>query len=138
MRTVILTTCENAAEAHIIQGALENEGIESILHNEIMSTMLPNYYGIMGMGVQVLVLEKDYEQALKIVEAGRPLNGTLCPYCGSSQISRTWGKRKGLKAFFAAISILSCVPLGNIKTIYRCHQCGEEFETPVTSVKTDE
>lgn len=138
MKTVTLTTCENAAQAHILQGALENEGIESILHNEIMSSMLPNYYGIMGMGVQVLVLEKDYEQALKILEAGRPVNGTLCPYCGSSQIARTLGRHKGLKTFFAAVSVFAVVPLSNIKTIFQCKQCGENFEIPVTSLKANE
>ena len=38
MKTVKLITCSDAAQAHIIQGALENEGIESILHNENFST----------------------------------------------------------------------------------------------------
>ena len=39
MKTVKLITCNDAAQAHIIQGALENEGIESILHNENFSTL---------------------------------------------------------------------------------------------------
>lgn len=34
MKTVKLITCNDAMKAHILQGALENEGIESILHNE--------------------------------------------------------------------------------------------------------
>ena len=38
MKTVKLITCSDAAQAHIIQGALENEGISSLLHNENMST----------------------------------------------------------------------------------------------------
>lgn len=38
MKTVKLITCNDAMKAHILQGALENEGIESILHNE---TSLP-------------------------------------------------------------------------------------------------
>ena len=38
MKTVKLITCNDAMEAHILQGALENEGIESVLHNENFST----------------------------------------------------------------------------------------------------
>lgn len=43
MKTVKLMTCNDAAQAHIIQGALENVGIESLLHNENMSTLLRGY-----------------------------------------------------------------------------------------------
>ena len=39
MKTVKLITCNDAMKAHILQGALENEGIESILHNENFSTV---------------------------------------------------------------------------------------------------
>ena len=35
MKTLKLITCNDAMKAHILQGALENEGIESILHNGI-------------------------------------------------------------------------------------------------------
>lgn len=34
MKTVKLITCDDAFQAHVIQGALENEGIASVLHNE--------------------------------------------------------------------------------------------------------
>lgn len=37
MKTVKLITCNDAMKAHILQGALENEGIESI---RIMRTFL--------------------------------------------------------------------------------------------------
>ena len=40
MKTVKLITCDEAFQAHIIQGALENEGIASVLHNENTSTVL--------------------------------------------------------------------------------------------------
>ena len=40
MRTIRLITCDDAMQAHIIQGALENEGIESLLHNENLSSVL--------------------------------------------------------------------------------------------------
>ena len=42
MKTVKLITCNDAMKAHILQGALENEGIESILHNAPPGTIIGN------------------------------------------------------------------------------------------------
>lgn len=39
MKTVKLITCDDAFQAHVIQGALKNEGIASVLHNENMSSV---------------------------------------------------------------------------------------------------
>ena len=35
MRTVRVFTCYDSFQAQIIQGALENEGITSVLHNRV-------------------------------------------------------------------------------------------------------
>lgn len=40
MKTVKLITCDDAFQAHVIQGALKNEGIASVLHNENMSSVM--------------------------------------------------------------------------------------------------
>lgn len=34
MKTVKLITCDDAFQAHVIQGALKNEGIASVLYGE--------------------------------------------------------------------------------------------------------
>ena len=36
MKTVKLITCNDAMKAHILQGALENEGIESMLLTQLL------------------------------------------------------------------------------------------------------
>ncbi|MBP1612991.1 MAG: hypothetical protein H6Q13_439 [Bacteroidetes bacterium] len=134
MKTVRLTTCDNAIQAHLLQGALENEGIESILHNENFSTLLPGYANIMGGGVQVLVMECDLEQALKILSRNTPLNKKYCPYCGSEDIYTSLGKRKCSKLFFALFSgLLAATPLGNIRSVYQCSECSGEFDVPAES-----
>ena len=58
MKTVRLITCNNAMQAHILQGALENEGIESILHNENFSSL---YSGCINniSGVDFFLYEKN-------------------------------------------------------------------------------
>ena len=53
MKTVRLITCENDAQAHILQGALENEGIPAILHNEITARVLNGYIGHLGTDILV-------------------------------------------------------------------------------------
>ena len=43
MKTVRLITCDGAFQARLIQGALENEGIASVLHNENTSNILRGF-----------------------------------------------------------------------------------------------
>ena len=66
MRTVLLISCDNAIQAHILQGALENEGIPSVLKNEEMGNFF-SYNRAIG-GVDILVYERDLERAREILE----------------------------------------------------------------------
>lgn len=61
MSTRKLITCNNAIEAHLVQGRLAEEGIQSILAGEIMSNCPPT------SGVNVLVREQDYQRAIEII-----------------------------------------------------------------------
>ena len=65
MKTVKLITCNDAMKAHILQGALENEGIESILHNENFSTLYKSCVSSIA-GVDILVADEDYETEPKL------------------------------------------------------------------------
>ncbi len=66
MKTVKLITCNDAMKAHILQGALENEGIESILHNENFSTLYKSCVSNIA-GVDILVADEDYENAVQVL-----------------------------------------------------------------------
>ena len=87
MKTIKLFTCDDAFQAHVIQGALENEGIVSVLHNENMSNVMRGY-GSEIAGVDVLVYEEDYDKALLLLEQNRmiPEQSRYCPHCGSDEI----------------------------------------------------
>lgn len=82
MKTVKLITCNDAMKAHILQGALENEGIESILHNENFSTLYKSCVSSIA-GVDILVADDDYEKAVQVLRDNQswPEELTLCPYC---------------------------------------------------------
>ena len=68
MRTIRLTTCNTSYHAHLLQNALEAEGIPSVLHNENMT----NLFGLISAfsGVDVLVYEDDLERAKAVLENG--------------------------------------------------------------------
>ena len=57
MKTVKLITCDDAFQAHVIQGALKNEGIASVLHNENMSSVMRGYVRDVT-GVDILPAER--------------------------------------------------------------------------------
>lgn len=71
-KTVILTTCENAMHAHILQGALENVGIPSMLQNELSASVA--IQGMINCGVQILVFEKDLPLAKEILATDEGIN----------------------------------------------------------------
>ncbi|HXK76333.1 MAG TPA: DUF2007 domain-containing protein [Bacteroidaceae bacterium] len=69
MKTVYLITLENDIQANILKDVLHNEGIECLIKNEIINSVLPNSPGFQ---VEVHVLESDLEKAKKIVQEGFP------------------------------------------------------------------
>ena len=134
LKTVKLITCNDAMKAHILQGALENEGIESILHNENFSTLYKSCVSSIA-GVDILVADEDYENAVQVLKDNDswPEELTLCPYCGSSDIQLVLRKGKRWRAMGAAIiSALMVIPPGDNHWNYTCKQCHKTFEMPVS------
>lgn len=131
-RTVKLITCDDAFQAHVIQGALENEGITSVLHNEHTSVVLRGY-GSDIAGVDVLVYEDDYDRALLLLEQNRMIPEQLryCPHCGSDKIKPVLKKGHKVRAVMAAVlSALSAAFPGTEHWEYVCSACGTRFEKP--------
>jgi hypothetical protein len=64
MEPVVLITCQDAIEANIFKGVLDNAGIECYLAGENFSTVMPTNIG----GVQVLVDENDLEKAQLLIK----------------------------------------------------------------------
>lgn len=133
MKTVRLITCNDAMQAHILQGALANEGIDSILHNENFSSVMKGYVNNIS-GVDILVAEEDREAAVQVLRDNQslPEEQTLCPFCGSSDIKLVLRKGKRLRAIGALIlSCLTMNPPGTNHWEYVCRKCNQTFDTPV-------
>ncbi|MDD3039239.1 DUF2007 domain-containing protein [Bacteroides sp.] len=140
MRTVKLITCNDAMTAHILQGALENEGIESVLHNENFSFLYRCFVNNIA-GVDIFVMEDEYERAVQILKENQswPEDLKYCPYCGSEDIKFVLRKSKRGQAIGTAI-ICACafVPPGNSYWEYICKQCHRAFEIPASKILSTE
>ena len=69
METLLLSTADNNVQASLLQSALRNEGIESFLKNEHLSTVFGN---IPGFQIEIYVFESDYEKAKEVLKNGFP------------------------------------------------------------------
>ena len=127
MNTVRLMTCDNAVEANLIKGKLENEDIPCILTNENFSNLMPHYNRIMGAGVQVLVNEEDFNRAMELVNVNPEVHEITCPNCNSKNIKVGLGKQKFKKVFAIVVSLLTVIPINNISYSYTCKDCKTEF-----------
>ena len=110
MKTVRLITCDGAFQARLIQGALENEGIASVLHNENTSNILRGFTPTIS-GVDIFVYEDDYERAMALLERNQMIPEQLkyCPCCHSPHIKFVLKKSHSFRAFMAAIFNVSSI-----------------------------
>ena len=127
MSIIRLTICDSVIEANFLKNNLENEGIECFLTNEISSTLVPVYNGMMNAGIQVMINEEDLEKASKLIEQPDIEKPLVCPNCNSSNIKFGFGNRKGWKVLGVVLSLLVAIPFGNIKRYYYCKDCKTEF-----------
>ncbi|MDP4240547.1 MAG: DUF2007 domain-containing protein [Bacteroidota bacterium] len=129
-KTIRLITCDNLPEAYSIKNRLDNEGIDCFLTNEHFTTLMPNYYNLFGSGVQVFVIEEDYEKSRELIkEKLEPEPAEIvCPYCGSTDVSLGLGKHKILKVFNILLAILIFIPIGNVRVRQYCKKCKNEIK----------
>lgn len=128
------------SQAHMVQGYLESEGIDTMLKDEL-TTQVNNFYSNALGGVKVLVKEEDLENAQLILQKGgylnpekkskvervnydKSTNKKQCPFCLSENI----GKRKDPDVIMLIASLI----LGMIIPIFRrtdiCFECGKEWK----------
>jgi hypothetical protein len=128
MRTIILTTCNTLFEANLIKGMLENNEIECFLTNENFSSLMPQYNGVMGSGIHILVDESDLEKAQSLISEQDAKTKIECPHCQSSNITFGLGTNKIKKILTIVMSLLFWIPFGNIRNSYYCEDCKNEFK----------
>ncbi|MBQ0046071.1 MAG: DUF2007 domain-containing protein [Prevotellaceae bacterium] len=66
-KTVKLISCENSFKANVIKGRLESEGVSCMLKNENFNFLYGGLLNSSSSGVDVVVLEEDFERAVSIL-----------------------------------------------------------------------
>ena len=127
MSIICLTTCDNVIEANFIKNNLENEDIQCFLANEISSTLLPGYSGMLNAGVKIMIEDSDFEKARLLINQSKCDAELKCPNCGSMNVSYGFGDRKVMKYIVVFFSLLLGICFGNVKKNLCCKDCKTEF-----------
>ncbi len=129
MKTILLISCNDPVEAHLIQGRLLNAGINCFLTNENMTTLAPHHNLFLNSGIQIMVMADDLAKARELIKdkLEPTQEAFICPNCGSKEILLGFGKKKPLKIFYIFVAIMAAMPLGNLKPKYFCKNCRTEI-----------
>lgn len=122
-----------SAEAQIIKGGLESEGIQVFLSDNITIDTDPLVSNAIG-GVKLKIFTEDAMQAQHILESINKYsiddggNAIQCPNCNSEQVAM-FSTIKDFKSFFAFVFgfISGTLPFYS-KDKYRCDTCETEFD----------
>jgi len=129
---VTIARFQYSAEAEIIKGRLESDGIEVFLKDNITIDTDPLVSNAIG-GIKLKVLAKDEETAREILQSiqqysvdneGEPIT---CPNCGKNRIElySTITNFKSLVSFL--IGFLSGTLPFSTRYQYKCEDCKTEF-----------
>lgn len=131
-----LIAFDNAIDANLLKLSLENEGIDTYIFDENTVTIDPLISIAIG-GIKVMVKESDLELARKVVKALNNKKYILendeavaCPKCASEHVHKYTSMKsvKGLMIFI--VSFLLFVYPAYKQYIFKCDDCGNEFEKP--------
>lgn len=126
-----------SAEAQIIKGRLEAEGIQVFLADNLTIDTDPLVSNAIG-GVKLKVLSNDALKAEDILKSIKKYsinddgNAINCPNCKSEKVE-LFSTIKDLRSFFAIVFafittlFVSTLPLYS-KHKYRCEDCNTEFD----------
>lgn len=127
-----VTVLQYSAEAQIIKGRLEAEGIEVFLADNHTIDTDPLVSNAIG-GVKIFVRKENEKKALEVLESINKysLNDEgveiLCPKCNSSKVEYMSNIRNLKSLFFFMFSFLLTVLPIYIKYEYRCENCKNKF-----------
>ena len=113
----------------VIQGVLEEEGIESWLKDENTVTIDPILTNAVG-GIKIKVAQDQLEAAVNYLKATAETmkSSIVCPSCNSNDIHVDFKSIRSIKSLLLFIfsAIISNHGIGSEK-VNRCNQCKKEF-----------
>ena len=135
MTLITFKTFDNSIDAHILKIKLESEGITCFLFDENIVSVNPLYSNLVG-GIKLKINEEDVPHAKNILFELEQTPYTsddeqiiACPSCQSARIESGYKSMKSVGAVISAIIsfLLVIFPLYR-KNVYKCLDCGNEFD----------
>ncbi len=124
---------QNSIDAHLFKSRLENEGIDSYLFDENINSM-NMLYGVAVGGIKLKVNESDKEKVQRVLQEIEEEKRAAaifikCPVCESTEHYNNFISIQGWKAFLATVlAFLTFSYPAYQKKVYKCKECGNEFE----------
>ncbi len=129
MSYTLLNTYDNYIDANLHLMQLQEEGINCWLKDEHTVTIDPILTNAIG-GIKLMVHETQSERAADLLRSiiNKAKANKACPHCGSLNVEYIVSNRKPSNIFSAIFTfLLGDLAIGAQK-IYRCFDCGKEFE----------
>ncbi len=132
---ILIESFNDAIQAHLMAGALEEEGIEVFIMDENLVSINPLFSNVVG-GVKLKVKQEDADKALQLIQQMKQTPYTnddgaviKCPWCESEKVDNNFRSIKSfssLVAFFLAL-FTTTYPLRSDHRYY-CLNCKKQFE----------
>jgi len=135
VKLITLKTFSSDISAHLLKTRLESEGVECFILDENI-VRLNSFYDLAVGGIRLQVREEDYERSKALIESweDRPYldeedRELKCPKCQSTTVYAGFKSFKTAAGWLTlAISLLLVVYPFFTKTVFRCKECGTEFD----------
>ena len=135
MKLITLRTFSSDISAHLLKTRLESEGVDCFILDENI-VRLNSFYDLAVGGIRLQVREEDFQRAKELIEEweARPYldeedHALKCPSCQSTAVYAGFKSFKTAAGWLTlAISLLLVVYPFFTKTVFRCKECGTEFD----------
>jgi Zn finger protein HypA/HybF involved in hydrogenase expression len=139
MGLITFKTFDNSMDAHILKIKLESEGITCFLFDEHIVSVNPLYSNLVG-GIKLKINEEDLAHSKNIVFELEQTPYTTedekvitCPKCESTHLQSGYKSMRSVGAVLSAIaSFLFFIFPYYRKDVYKCLECGNEFDLKKT------
>jgi Putative prokaryotic signal transducing protein len=128
MNYITLRSYDNYIPAHIAMARLENEGINCYLKDEFTVTIDPILSNAVG-GIKLCVHPAQIERATDLFHLMEEQTKQMqaCPACNSQNVQYITQPGKAVNWFAALISWFVASYAVDVKKVYHCFNCGNEF-----------
>src|SRR5688572_9765530 len=126
---VAIRSYDTYIPANLVLQRLEAEGIRAYLQDEHTVTIDPILTSAVG-GIKLMVTEQQAPRALDLLTEWEKVyqQAVVCPQCGSSNVHYVTQTSNPANWFSAITTWLFGNYAVAVKKVYRCFECGYEFE----------